>query len=57
MKEAIKDLIFSIAQGNSLESDAKFNDIMSAKVSDALNARQVELAHNMFAEPTADTEE
>lgn len=52
----IRNLIDAIEGGNSQDIDDSFNSIMSAKVSDKIDAMRKDLAANMFKTAPADGE-
>jgi hypothetical protein len=51
MQEELKDLIYSMVQGNAAESQEMMNQIMSQKVGAALDDLRVNVAQSMFKEP------
>lgn len=50
MEEQIKDLIYSIASGDSVETENKLNAIMSQKAMAALDDMRVNVANSMFTQ-------
>ena len=48
IKENIKDLITSIAEGDSVAIQDNFNAIMSAKIADQLDIMRASVASDMF---------
>ena len=48
MKAEIKDLIYSIANGNANETEEQLNSIMSNKAMAALDNMRVEVSKTMF---------
>lgn len=48
MNDQIKDLIYSIAAGNALETEQKLNSIMSQKATVALDNMRTNVAQSMF---------
>lgn len=48
MEEQIKDLIYSIASGNALETEQKLDAIMSQKAMAALDDMRVNVAKTLF---------
>lgn len=56
MKEEIKDYIRSVSQGDSVESQEKFDNIVNQKVLTALDSLRVDVAHDMFNQPVVDQE-
>lgn len=48
MNDQIKDLIYSIAAGNALETEQKLNSIMSQKATVALDNMRTSVAQSMF---------
>jgi hypothetical protein len=42
------DLITALANNKTAEANNVFNDLMSAKISDALDARKIEIADDVF---------
>lgn len=48
MENQIKDLIYSIAAGNALETEEKLNAIMSQKAAVALDDMRTNIAQSMF---------
>lgn len=50
MKDEIKDLIYSIANGNASDSEDLLNSIMAQKAVSGLDAFRIEVAKSMFSE-------
>ena len=50
MSELIKSMLDNLIDGNQAEAQENFNDLMSTKVTDALDARKLEVAQNMGAD-------
>lgn len=49
MSELIKTMLDNIINDNQAEAQENFNDAVALKVTDALDARKVEVAQNMGA--------
>lgn len=45
----IKSFIDNVAAGNAAEAKESLNDLLSARAFEAIDARKVELAQNLFA--------
>lgn len=56
MEEQIKDLIYSIASGDALETEQKLNSIMSQKAMVALDDMRTAVAQRMFNQEVAQEE-
>lgn len=54
--QEIRDLVNSIIDGNTVDSEAAFNDIMAGKISDRIDTYRQEVANSYF-NPVAETEE
>ena len=52
-----RDLVDALISGDSLAIENTFNDVMSAKVSSALDDYRIQVAQSMFAEPQEDSTE
>jgi len=50
-KDIIRDLVYSIADGNAIEIENNFNAVMAQKVSSALDDYRIDLAKTMFNPP------
>jgi hypothetical protein len=50
MEEQIKDLIYSIASGDAVETENKLNAIMSQKAMAALDDMRVNVSNSMFTQ-------
>lgn len=50
-KDMIRDLVYSIADGNAVEIENNFNAVMAQKVSAALDDYRVDVAKTMFNPP------
>lgn len=50
-KDIIRDLVYSIIDGNAVEIENNFNAAMSQKVLSALDDYRVEVAKTMFNSP------
>ena len=50
MSELIKTMLDNIINDNQAEAQENFNDAVALKVTDALDARKVEVAQNMGAD-------
>jgi hypothetical protein len=48
MKDQIRNLIYSIAAGDSVQSEELFNDIMATKAAESVDNMQVAIAQTMF---------
>lgn len=48
LKENIKDLIYAIAEGDSIAIEDSFNSVIASKISDRLDDMRVSVAQNMF---------
>ena len=48
--EAIKNMIDNILDDNAAAAQENFNDILAAKVTDALDAKKIEVAQNLGAQ-------
>lgn len=49
MSELIKQMLDNLIDGNQAAAQEDFNDLMSTKVTDALDARKTEVAQSMGA--------
>jgi hypothetical protein len=54
--QQIKDLVDAIIDGNSVESEKVFSDIMTDKISDRIDTYRQQVANSYF-NPVAETEE
>ncbi|MHB8123745.1 MAG: hypothetical protein ACYDG4_16530 [Desulfuromonadaceae bacterium] len=54
MQEQIKDLIYSIAQGNASDIEHNINSIMAVKATEALDDLRVDVAKNMFNQQSSE---
>jgi hypothetical protein len=50
------DLINAIESGKTRETESVFNEIVTAKMEDAIEYRRMEISQSMFATPATDTE-
>jgi hypothetical protein len=48
LKESIRDLVLSIAEGDTLAIEDSFNSVMASKISDRLDSMRVDVAQGMF---------
>jgi hypothetical protein len=48
IKESIRDLVLSIAEGDTLAIEDSFNSVMASKISDRLDSMRVDVAQGMF---------
>lgn len=55
-KEAIGELIDTIAQGSAIDAEAQFNSIMAAKVAERLDSFRQDVASTLFTSPAAEQE-
>lgn len=53
----IKSFIDNVAAGNAAEAKEGLNDLLSARAFEAIDARKVELAQNLFAGQQDETKE
>ena len=53
----IKSFIDNVAAGNAAEAKEGLNDLLSARAFEAIDARKVELAQNLFAGQQEETKE
>lgn len=53
----VRNLIDALVAGDSLAIENSFDDVMSLKISNALDARKTELAQSMFAAPVEEIEQ
>jgi hypothetical protein len=54
--QEIRDLVDQIIDGNAVDSEKAFNDIMTDRVADRIDAYRQDVANNYF-NPVAETEE
>lgn len=50
MSDLIRQMLDNLIDGNQAEAQENFNDAMALKVTDALDARKIEVAQNMGAD-------
>ena len=57
MSETIKDIINKLRDGDNINAEKAFNTAMAGKMSDALDAKKIELASNMVQKKAQPIEE
>ena len=57
MSETIKDIINKLRDGDNINAEKAFNTAMAGKMSDALDAKKIEIASNMVQKKVQPIEE